>query len=76
MARKYHGEIIISLYRQQALKSWGLMSYYHGKEMNGEPDLTKTDLKKGLFVSKTAYASKWWTDLEIKGIFFFVKTWG
>src|SRR3989338_2644196 len=68
IAKQNHGEAIISLYRQQALKDWGLMSYWHGKAMNGEPDIVKTDLKKGLFVSKTGYTSKWWTDKEIAGM--------
>ena len=68
IARQYHGEVVISLYRQQALKDWGLMSYYHGQEMNGEPDLTKTYFAKGIFISKTGYTSKWWTDKEIEKI--------
>ena len=66
VARDYKGEVILSLYRQKALKGWGLMTYYHGKEMNGEPDLEKTDFSKGQFVSKTGYTSKWWKDSEIE----------
>ena len=68
VAKKYHGEIILSLYRQQALEKWGLMTYWHGVEMNGEPNLKKTDFVNGQFESKTGYISKWWTDREINNI--------
>ncbi|KKP69358.1 MAG: hypothetical protein UR67_C0007G0063 [candidate division CPR3 bacterium GW2011_GWF2_35_18] len=66
VGKKYQGEIILSLYRQQALRDWGLMTYYHGSTMNGEPDLSKCNFDKGWFESKTGYTSKWWTDEEIK----------
>lgn len=66
IGQKYQGEIILSLYRQQALKDWGLMTYYHGQKMNGEPDLDKCDFGNGWFESKTGYTSKWWKDEEIK----------
>lgn len=62
---RYNGEVIISLYRKNALKDWGLMTYWHGKEMNGEPDMEKTNFKRGIFVSKTGYTSKWWSNKEI-----------
>ena len=68
IAKLNNGEIIISLYRQQALEKWGLMTYEHGIEMNGEPDLERTDLNRGLFISKTGYLSKWWTDKDIEYI--------
>jgi len=68
VAQKYKGEIIISLFRQETLKEWGIKLYTKIKDMVGEPDLEKTDLEKGLFVSKTGYASKWWTSAEIKEI--------
>lgn len=60
------GELILSLYRKRALPDWGLMSYWYGKEMNGEPDMKKTDFDKGIFVSKTGYISKWWGDEDIE----------
>ncbi len=65
-ARYYNGDVILSLYRQKYLRSWGIKTYEYGKEMYGEPDLKKTDFEIGLFVSKTGYTSKWWTDEEIK----------
>lgn len=68
VAKKYRGEIIISLLRQESLKSWGMKLYQEIKEMVGEPDLLKTNFNKGLFVSKTGYESKWWSLAEIKGI--------
>ncbi len=68
VAKRYEGEVIISLFRQEALKDWGIKLYATIKEMVGEPDLEKTDLEKGLFVSKTGYTSKWWTPAEIKEI--------
>ena len=61
------GEVILSLYCQQALKDWGLKSYYHGQEMNGEPDLIKTDFDSGWFESKTGYTSQWWSNEQIEG---------
>jgi len=68
IGQKYRGEIVLSLYRQQALKDWGIMTYDHGQVMNGEPDLTKCDFAKGWFESKTGYTSKWWRDEEIDTI--------
>jgi len=68
VVKKYQGEVLLSLYRQQALENWGIMTYWHGVEMNGKPDMKKTDLKNGFFVSKTGYTSKWWTDKEIEKI--------
>lgn len=67
VVEKYQGDVVLSLYRQQALRGWGIMTYEHGQEMNGEPDLEKTDFNKGFFISKTGYTSKWWTDEEIEG---------
>lgn len=59
VVKKYQGEVLLSLYRQQALENWGIMTYWHGVEMNDKPDMKKTDLKNGFFVSKTGYTSKW-----------------
>ena|SRR3989344_4033339 len=50
---KSKGDVVLSLYRQQAPRNWGIMTYWHGVEMNGEPDMERTDFRKGLFVSKT-----------------------
>lgn len=68
VAQKYKGEIIISLFRQESLKDWGIKMYSKIQEMVGEPDLEKTDFEKGIFVSKTGYTSKWWNSAEIEEI--------
>jgi len=68
VAKKYKGEVIISLFRQEALNNWGIKFYFAIKGMVGEPDLEKTDFGKGLFVSKAGYTSKWWTSAERKEI--------
>jgi hypothetical protein len=68
VAKRYKGEVIISLFRQETLKEWGTKLYSTIKEMVGEPDLAKTDFEKGLFVSETGYTSKWWNSQEIKEI--------
>jgi len=68
VAQKYNGEIIISLFRQESLKDWGIKMYSKITEMIGEPDLEKMDFEKGLFVSKTGYTSKWWNSAEIEEI--------
>lgn len=68
IAQKHRGEIIISFFRQEALKTWGIELYSHISWMAGEPDLDKTDFGKGLFVSKTGYTSKWRSKKEIEEI--------
>ena len=66
VAKKYKGEVIISLFRQESLKDWGIRMYSKIQEMVGEPDLLKTDFKKGIFISKTGYEAKWWNLTEIE----------
>jgi len=68
VTKRHKGEVIISLFRQEALRDWGTKLYSTIKEMVGEPDLERTNFEKGLFVSKTGYTSKWWTSAEIKEI--------
>ena len=68
VAQKYKGEIIISLFRQESLKDWGIKMYSKIQEMVGEPDLQKTDFRKGIFISKTGYEAKWWNLIEIEEI--------
>lgn len=68
VAKERGGEIIISLFRQESLRSWGINLYSLISELVGEPDLEKTDVSKGLFVSKTGYTSKWWNKKEIENI--------
>lgn len=65
-AKKWNGEIILSFFRQAALRKWGFNMYKEIEDMVGEIDLEKTNVKKGLFVSKTGYISKWWTNKEIE----------
>lgn len=73
VAKKYNGEIIISFFRQEALRSWGIDLYTAIKEMTGEPDLEKTDFSQGAFVTKTGYTSKWRNKSEITGILNFLE---
>lgn len=58
------GEIILSLFCQESLKSWGVKMYASLKSMVGKIDNEKTDFNKGVFVSETGYRSKWWTTKE------------
>ncbi len=68
ICRERKGEVIISLLRQEALQNWGVDMYRSLQEMVGEPDLSKTNFEKGLFISKTGYISKWWSQPEITRI--------
>jgi SAM-dependent methyltransferase len=68
IAKEYKGEFVISLFRQEALKDAEVDIYGSAKDIVGEPDLEKTDFKKGVFVSKTGYKSKWWSRSEIEEI--------
>jgi len=68
ITKKYKSEIIISLFRQESLKDWGIKMYSKIQEMVGEPDLLKTNFKKGVFISKTGYEAKWWNSAEIERI--------
>lgn len=58
------GEIIISLFTQESLEECGIPIYQSISGLVGEPDLEKTDFRKGDFVSKTGYRSHWWTPEE------------
>jgi len=67
VAQKYGGELVLSLLRAGALKDWGIQQLYSKiSDMVGELDPDATDTDKGLFVSKTGYTSKWWTDTDIE----------
>jgi ubiquinone/menaquinone biosynthesis C-methylase UbiE len=66
VAREKEGEIIISVFRQESLESWGIKMYSLVSGMTGEPDSEKTDFQRGIFFSKTGYASKWWNRREIE----------
>jgi hypothetical protein len=62
------GELVLSLFRREALDSWGV-AFYHGlREMVGDIDLQKTDFLGGLFVSRTGYSSKWRSSSEISAL--------
>ncbi len=62
------GEVVLSFFRQEALKGWGMDLYDHVGKMTGKPDLEKTDFSKGIFVSQTGYKSKWRSKEEIEDI--------
>ncbi len=70
--KKDGGEIVISFFKAESLKNWGLKLYPKASEMVGEPDLNKLDLEKGIFVSKTGYTSKWRFKAEVKEILNFL----
>lgn len=65
---KEQAELVLALFRQQALGSWGMKFYEHIKEMAGQPDYQKTRPDLGEYVSKTGYTSKWRSDEEIQQI--------
>jgi len=66
IAQEAHGEIIISLHRQKALKTYGVGMFKSVEALVGKIDLQRTDFGKGIFRSKTGYLSKWWNDSEIE----------
>jgi SAM-dependent methyltransferase len=68
IAKPVNGEIVISLFRQEALQHWGMQFYQRIQEMSGAPDLEKTDFPAGLFVSETGYTSKWRSKAEIESM--------
>ena len=68
VAKRYNGEVVISMLKSESLRSWGLKMYSKLKAMVGEVDLEKTDPINGFFVSKTGYASRWWSSDDIKQI--------
>ena len=59
-----NGEIVLSLFCQESLKSWGIKMYAGIQSMVGKIDSQKTDFYRGIFMSKTGYKSKWWTAKE------------
>lgn len=63
-AREKKGEIIISLFKQEALERTGVPMYATLQGMVGEPDFEKINYKEGIFASKTGYVSKWWKPEE------------
>src|SRR3989344_7385919 len=67
-AEENHGEVIISLLHQEALKDKGVKMYKSLEEMVGEIDLDQTDFEKGIFRSKTGYLSHWRTKEEREAI--------
>lgn len=61
IAEAQHGEVIVSLLRQEAFEEQAIPMYTTLAELVGEPDLERTDTKRGVFRSKTDYKSQWWT---------------
>lgn len=68
IAKRYDGEIVISLLCKEELKHFGIQLYTEIAPMTGTPDLKKTDFDKGLLVTNTGYVSKWWSKDERKQI--------
>ncbi|MCL6096708.1 MAG: class I SAM-dependent methyltransferase [Patescibacteria group bacterium] len=64
VAEKAKGEVIISVFRQEALENQGVNIYRSAKALVGEIDWEKTDFENGIFRSKTGYLSKWRTAQE------------
>jgi len=62
------GELILSLFRQESLRTWGLRFYDGISEMAGPVDLQKTDVEKGEFVSQTGYRSTWRNKQQITAL--------
>jgi SAM-dependent methyltransferase len=59
------GELILGLFRQQALRDWGVEIYGKEAPMVGNVDLEKSDFINGVMVTDTGYTSKWWTDEDL-----------
>ncbi len=64
VAERGKGELIISLFKQEALESRGVDMYRAAEVLVGEVDLDRTDFENGVFRSKTGYLSKWRTAKE------------
>jgi SAM-dependent methyltransferase len=70
-ARQRQGELVLGLFRQPALREWGVNELYGAPEraaVIGHVDPERTDLENGLFVTDTGYTSKWWTDEDLDRI--------
>lgn len=70
-ARKCQGELILGLFRQQALEGWGVDALYGTPERTarlGHVDRERSDFENGLFVTDRGYTSKWWTDQDLDRI--------
>ena len=61
VAKANRGDILLSIFCQEALADWGIDFYRSLEEMVGEIDNELTQTDAGIFVSKTGYVSKWWT---------------
>lgn len=71
-AQDYHGEVIISILHQEALRNHGVEMYRSFQkdkaDWPGEIDLEKTDFEKGIFRTKSGYLSKWRTKEEREAV--------
>jgi hypothetical protein len=61
-------EVILTLYRNDSMRTWGLKLYSDLRPITGELDFDRTDYHKGLFVFETGQKVKWWRDYEIKDL--------
>jgi len=55
------GEVIISIFRREALKDWGLEMYASVNGLLGEYDPESSDLDNGIYKTTTGYESYWFS---------------
>jgi len=73
-AKTSHSDVIISIFRADALKKWGLSIYSKIENLTGKINQNESNLERGLFVGYNGYSSKWFTDYEIDRIKKIMKT--
>lgn len=66
--QKFNGEIILTIFRQEKLREWGVRFYKSISKMTGPIDMNNTNFERGLFFSHTGYFSKWRSKEEIQKI--------
>lgn len=64
VAERGKGEVIISLFRREAIKDWGLQMYDSVSGLLGEYDPRASDLENGIYITKTGYESYWFSKEE------------
>lgn len=68
VAEPKKGEVIISVFRREAIESWGLEMYHSIAGLLGEYDPKTSDLKNGIYRTKTGYKSYWFSSDEREAI--------
>ena len=61
VAEPKKGEIVVSILRREAMENWGLEMYHSIDGLLGEYDPATSDLKNGVFRTKTGYESYWFS---------------